>query len=57
MIPMQDVLSLDSKSRMNTPGRAEGNWKWRCPQELFTQEKLAVLKEFAELYGRRREEK
>jgi len=27
--PMQDLLALDDQSRLNTPGRAEGNWSWR----------------------------
>ena len=27
--PMQDVLGLGSGARLNTPGRAEGNWGWR----------------------------
>lgn len=29
IIPMQDVLCLDSSSRMNTPGTPSGNWEWR----------------------------
>jgi 4-alpha-glucanotransferase len=29
VIPMQDVLSLGSEGRMNTPGSTEGNWCWR----------------------------
>ena len=29
IIPMQDILCLDSSSRMNTPGTIEGNWKWK----------------------------
>jgi 4-alpha-glucanotransferase len=29
VVPMQDLLGLDSASRMNTPGTAEGNWRWR----------------------------
>ena len=27
--PLQDVLGLDSRARMNTPGRPDGNWQWR----------------------------
>lgn len=27
--PMQDVLRLGDEARMNTPGRADGNWTWR----------------------------
>jgi 4-alpha-glucanotransferase len=29
VVPMQDYLLLDSTHRMNRPGVAEGNWRWR----------------------------
>ena len=29
IIPMQDILALDSACRMNTPGTMENNWQWR----------------------------
>ena len=29
IIPLQDILRLDSESRMNTPGTIENNWKWK----------------------------
>ncbi len=29
IVPMQDVLGLGSEARMNRPGIAEGNWRWR----------------------------
>ncbi len=29
IIPIQDLLELDSESRMNAPGTIEGNWQWR----------------------------
>jgi hypothetical protein len=29
VIPMQDVLGLDSTHRMNAPGLGEGSWEWR----------------------------
>lgn len=29
IVPMQDVLGLDSKARMNRPARPKGNWRWR----------------------------
>jgi 4-alpha-glucanotransferase len=28
IVPLQDVLGLGSEARMNTPGRASGNWSW-----------------------------
>lgn len=44
--PLQDVLGLDSDSRMNTPSRSDGNWGWRFQPGMLTKnlaEKLAVL--------------
>ncbi|TVQ45695.1 MAG: 4-alpha-glucanotransferase [Gammaproteobacteria bacterium] len=29
IIPMQDLLGLGAEARMNLPGVAEGNWRWR----------------------------
>ena len=29
IFPVQDLLGLDNRARMNTPGVAEGNWRWR----------------------------
>ena len=35
--PMQDLLNLGSKARMNTPGQPAGNWSWRLkPNDLKT---------------------
>lgn len=28
VVPMQDLLRLDSRARMNTPGTTSGNWRW-----------------------------
>lgn len=28
ILPMQDILELDSKHRMNTPGTTKNNWQW-----------------------------
>jgi 4-alpha-glucanotransferase len=33
--PLQDLLNLGAEARMNVPGRAEGNWSWRCTEELL----------------------
>ena len=29
IIPLQDILGLDSSARMNIPGVEQGNWRWR----------------------------
>jgi 4-alpha-glucanotransferase len=31
--PSQDLLNLGAEARMNIPGRASGNWRWRLRQE------------------------
>lgn len=36
VMPMQDLLGLGSEARMNTPGRASGNWSWRFAWEQLT---------------------
>jgi 4-alpha-glucanotransferase len=34
--PFQDVLNLSNEARMNVPGRAEGNWRWRCTADTLS---------------------
>ncbi|HRV30456.1 MAG TPA: 4-alpha-glucanotransferase [Kiritimatiellia bacterium] len=36
VVPLQDLLGLDSSARMNTPGVASGNWQWRFTWEQLT---------------------
>ena len=36
MAPLQDLLNLGNGARMNLPGRAEGNWRWRCTKDMLT---------------------
>jgi 4-alpha-glucanotransferase len=31
--PLQDLLNLGREARMNVPGRADGNWAWRCSED------------------------
>lgn len=33
IFPMQDILSLGGKSRMNRPGTDEGNWQWQMEKD------------------------
>lgn len=37
ILPLQDVLNLSSKARINTPGTIGKNWQWRCSEENFKQ--------------------
>lgn len=52
MVPLQDVLGLDEKHRMNIPGTSARNWQWRCSPEAFKQDRLSFVSELAEVYGR-----
>jgi len=36
IIPLQDILGLDSEARMNIPGTVEGNWIWRFKRNLLS---------------------
>jgi 4-alpha-glucanotransferase len=36
LAPLQDLLNLGADGRMNYPGRAEGNWRWRCTEEMLS---------------------
>lgn len=33
--PLQDLLNLGQEGRMNVPGRAEGNWRWRATRHML----------------------
>ena len=52
IIPMQDVLELDGKSRMNTPGTATGNWDWRFQWKQLKAGQKKFLTETTEKYNR-----
>lgn len=52
IVPMQDILGLDSASRMNIPGVAENNWSWRLLPGYGEQAPLAELRKFSALYNR-----
>jgi 4-alpha-glucanotransferase len=41
--PLQNLLNLCAESRMNIPGRADGNWTWRCSEELLEDRSLDLL--------------
>jgi 4-alpha-glucanotransferase len=52
IIPLQDVLGLDSTGRMNIPASEQGNWGWRFKSGALNQELSARLKDMTGLYGR-----
>ncbi|MBA4186514.1 MAG: 4-alpha-glucanotransferase [Planctomycetaceae bacterium] len=50
--PLQDVLSLGNEARMNKPGIAEGNWRWRFRLDQFKPEVIDRLRDMTSLYNR-----
>ncbi len=46
--PLQDVLDLGVGSRMNVPGRAGGNWRWRVTEEMLSATAFQWLCELTE---------
>jgi 4-alpha-glucanotransferase len=52
MVPLQDVLGLDSSARMNLPASTEGNWNWRLQPGALTPLLSERLGKLAQLYGR-----
>ena len=43
--PLQDLLNLGREARMNVPGLAGGNWRWRCTEGMLTDEPFAWLQD------------
>jgi 4-alpha-glucanotransferase len=50
--PIQDLLDLGNEARMNVPGRAEGNWRWRCTEEMLSTRAFEWLRDLTETSGR-----
>ncbi len=53
IVPLQDVLNLGGAARMNVPGKAAGNWRWRATAQQVHPRRLERLAEMTEAYGRR----
>lgn len=53
IIPLQDILGFGGDCRMNIPGTARGNWRWRvAPRFLEDDESFARLRDETEFYNR-----
>ncbi len=55
VLPLQDLMSLGSGARFNTPGTAAGNWQWRYQASQLARlhrESAAYLRSLGELFGR-----
>jgi 4-alpha-glucanotransferase len=52
--PLQDLLNLGAAARMNVPGRAAGNWRWRCTTEMLSGPEFESLRNLTYTTERRR---
>ena len=52
IVPVQDLLSLGSEARLNTPGTATGNWSWRVAPGVLTPELAAQFARLNGIFGR-----
>ncbi len=44
IIPIQDILGLDTSARMNIPGTKRGNWQWRMNIDDINPDNAKLLK-------------
>ena len=52
IIPMQDWLGLDERSRMNFPSTTKGNWMWRLDGKLLTDQLEQKIRKAVKRFGR-----
>jgi 4-alpha-glucanotransferase len=52
IIPAQDLLGLDGRSRMNQPATSSGNWTWRLVPGQLSDQLAGDLRELTWLAGR-----
>ena len=52
IVPVQDVLGLDSDGRMNVPSKTLGNWSWRFQKGQLTSQIAERLARLVELTDR-----
>jgi 4-alpha-glucanotransferase len=50
--PVQDLLNLGVEGRMNVPGVATGNWRWRCTQNTLQPSLFERLRALTAASGR-----
>jgi malto-oligosyltrehalose synthase/4-alpha-glucanotransferase len=52
IIPVQDILGLGKKARMNTPSSTTNNWAWRLRFGELKREHGKMIHELSSIYGR-----
>ena len=52
VVPVQDLLGLEGRHRMNRPGTPEGNWSWRIKEGKLTDDLAGKIAALVKKYGR-----
>jgi 4-alpha-glucanotransferase len=52
VIPVQDILGLDSSARMNVPSETHGSWTWRLAEGALTPDLAEKLAQLVEITNR-----
>jgi 4-alpha-glucanotransferase len=52
IFPVQDILGLGAEARMNVPGQAQNQWRWRLADGMLKPKIAHQLKELTELSDR-----
>jgi 4-alpha-glucanotransferase len=50
--PFQDLLNLGREGRMNVPGNAEGNWRWRATRQMLSAWNFKWLEDLTKISNR-----
>lgn len=52
ILPVQDIIGLDAKARMNSPATIEGNWDWRLLPDELSSSDISRLRRWTIKFGR-----
>jgi len=52
IVPVQDVLGLDSDARMNVPSEIDGSWTWRLREGALSDDLAAKMAALVEVTDR-----
>jgi 4-alpha-glucanotransferase len=52
VLPIQDILGLDARARMNLPGSRSDNWEWRLLPDILNQHIEENLARLTFIFGR-----
>ncbi len=53
VIPVQDILGLDNRARINRPSTVGENWRWRVSPDALSESLAGKLRSLTECFGRK----